>query len=438
MENRHKNQRCFVIGSGPSIKKMDLDWLRDEITICVNQSYKALDFDPTYICIGDRELWPKIKDEYASKKSTIICSTGLNGKVCSDYHGDNLGLVVPLDKTKDVEGGHFRHDLKFVVKAYNVIPEIVLPFVFHAGFAKCYLIGCDCTNDGYFYPKAESARPDWPQQVLPSVIPAYKIIWNYAAAHGLTRIYNAGYGGRLDVFERVYFDALRPGAPPPPLVIGYHTPHAEYRRLAANMAASVRAFGLQCEIREYPQRTFPAEPGFTVKNPQHANWVLNCAMKGDFVADMMDEFPGRDLIFLDADAVMEKRPAFYLDGPRDYDFAAPYLTNDHVTGELQSNSLYFAGNAAARRLVAAWKKLQLVRIREMLAGKYKHPFREAWDQKVLQDVISVVAGLRHIALPMTYAKIMPTPTGHEITPHIPLAEAVITQHQASREMRFKA
>jgi len=62
---RHAGERCFVVGSGPSIARMDLSWLKDEITICVNQSYKALDFDPTYVCIGDRELWPRIKHVYA-------------------------------------------------------------------------------------------------------------------------------------------------------------------------------------------------------------------------------------------------------------------------------------------------------------------------------------------------------------------------------------
>lgn len=441
MKNKHTRQRCFVIGSGPSIKKMDLGWLRNEITICVNQSYKALDFDPTYICIGDRELWPRVKDEYAKKSSTIICSTGLNGTVGSDYAGDNLALVVPLDKTKDVPGGHFRHDMKAVVKAYNVIPEIVLPFVFHAGFAECYLIGCDCTNDGYFYPKADSARPDWPQSVLPAVIPSYTVIEAYARKNGLTRVYNAGYGGRLEVFERTSFEALRAsaGAEPTqaaPLVIGYHTPHDEYRKLAANMAASVRAFGLECEIRQYPSRQLFEDGRFVFKKPSHARWVLNCAQCPDFIADMMDEFPGRDLIYLDADAVLEKRPAFYLDAPRDYDFAAPYLTNAHVTGELQSNSLYFAGKPAARRLVEAWRKLQAERIDEMMAGKYQHPFREVWDQQVLQEVIPLVDDLRHVCLPPTYAKIMPTPTGYEITPHIPLADAVVTQHQASRKMRL--
>jgi len=429
---RHAGDRCFVIGSGPSIARMDLAWLRDEITVCVNQSFKALDFEPTYICIGDRELWPRIKDVYAKMSSTVICSTGTNGTVGSDYAGDNLGLVVPMDKTHPVHAGHFRHDLVLVHTGYNVVPEIVLPFVLHCGFAECCLIGCDCTDDGYFYPQAESARPDWPQKVMPQTMGAYPVIRRYAEQHGLTRIVNGTYGGRLEAFDRVLFDSLRPGSPPAPLVVGYWTGHPKYRELAENMAATVRDFGLEVEIHERPHAGKP-------NLPSHMNWVLNCAQCPSFILDMMKAHPGRDLIYLDADAEMRRRPAFYLDSPRDYDFAAGYLTNAFVKHELQSNSLYFAATADARGLVTAWRDEQARRNARMLAREFKHPFHEAWDQWVLQNVLDDfrVPGFVREELPATYIKIMPTPRGVEITPDVPLDEAVITQHQASREMRHR-
>jgi len=209
-EGCHRGQRCFLIGSGPSISKMDLTWLRREITICVNQSYKALDFDPSYICIGDRKLWPWIKDVYAQMSSTIICGSGWDGSVGQGYTGGNLGVVVPLDKTRLVKDGHFRHDLERIYPAFNVVPEVALPFVLHTGCAECYLIGCDCTQEGYFYPDAESARPHAKQRVLPRAMASYPVIRDYAEEHGLTRIFNAGVGGRLDVFPRVDFESLKP------------------------------------------------------------------------------------------------------------------------------------------------------------------------------------------------------------------------------------
>ncbi len=441
-KGRHVGQRCFVIGSGPSIADMDLAWLKDEVTICVNQSFKALEFDPTYLCIGDRELWPNIRDRYAQMSSRVICTTGLNGTVGSDYPGDNLDLVIPLDKTNDVTKGAFRWDLECVCKAYNVIGETVLPFVLFCGFQEVFLIGCDCTDDGYFYPDNESARTDFTQKVYPQAIQAYAQIQRIVQEtfHVKTSIHNAGYGGKLEVFPRCSFDSLRPGAESAPLVIGYHTHHVEYRDLAVGMKASVERFGLECILVEYEGRTALAHDG--VKLTPMANWVTNCAICAEFVLKMMHEYPDRDIVFLDADAIMQKRPALYLDGPREYDFAVPFLTNLYVENELTSNSMYFKSKASGSPsllLVELWLREQQERLDKMEQGYYRHPYREAWDQKVLQDVLNDMqkrtSSLRLYRLPMSYGKIMPTSAGVELTPDTPFETAVITQHQASREMK---
>lgn len=40
----HKGERCFIIGNGPSLKKLDLSLLKDEYTITVNQSPRIENF----------------------------------------------------------------------------------------------------------------------------------------------------------------------------------------------------------------------------------------------------------------------------------------------------------------------------------------------------------------------------------------------------------
>lgn len=50
-QNRHAGQRCFVLGNGPSLAKMDLSVLKDEITFGANRIYllfQEMDFRPTY------------------------------------------------------------------------------------------------------------------------------------------------------------------------------------------------------------------------------------------------------------------------------------------------------------------------------------------------------------------------------------------------------
>ena len=49
--NRHLGKRCFVVANGPSLLKMDLGLLRDEITFGLNRiylSFGSTDFRPSY------------------------------------------------------------------------------------------------------------------------------------------------------------------------------------------------------------------------------------------------------------------------------------------------------------------------------------------------------------------------------------------------------
>src|SRR5512136_2754506 len=55
-KDRHRGQRCFVIGNGPSLKQTDLTKLRNEVTYGMNRIYLAfpeLGFGTTYyVCIN--------------------------------------------------------------------------------------------------------------------------------------------------------------------------------------------------------------------------------------------------------------------------------------------------------------------------------------------------------------------------------------------------
>jgi hypothetical protein len=49
--NKHKEERCDIIGNGPSVNKIDLSFLKDEIAFGMNRIYlgfEKYDFTPTY------------------------------------------------------------------------------------------------------------------------------------------------------------------------------------------------------------------------------------------------------------------------------------------------------------------------------------------------------------------------------------------------------
>ncbi|MFA5754517.1 MAG: hypothetical protein WC905_04155 [Patescibacteria group bacterium] len=422
---KHRGQRAFIIASGPSIAGMDLDWLRGEVTICVNESYKAIPFDPTYICIGDKALWPLVKGTYAKKSSGIVCSSGLDGKVGTEYHGENMVCQFPLIKTKTVVQHGFSWDLDVGVhKSFNVITETAIPFCCWAGFSEVYLIGCDCTNNGYFY--KESSRGVEHQVVSDSAMDAYAFI---AKEQLPTKIYNAGVGGNLECFPRKDFATLK-RKDQKLLVVGYYTPDKNYEKLANNMKDSVERFGVPCEIQE---RGSWAKPNM----PKPLPWVLNCSQCSFFIREMREKYPDRNLLYLDADAEMVRRPALFLDGVPDFDFAAPFLFNRYVKNQLSSNTLYFSTAPTATALLDAWVRLQEERNAILLGGGYPKPYAAAWDQKTLQDVMATIPKLRWAQLPYIYGKLSLTPKGEELMPGIDPNDVVIMQYQASRQNKHE-
>ena len=53
-ENKHKGERCFIIGNGPSLNKTDLTMLKNEITFGLNKIYlnfNKMGYSPTYFVI---------------------------------------------------------------------------------------------------------------------------------------------------------------------------------------------------------------------------------------------------------------------------------------------------------------------------------------------------------------------------------------------------
>lgn len=451
--NIHKNARAFIVASGPSVLDQDLSWLKEEIVISVNQSHLALEkfgIVPKYACCGDRELWARgIGDVYAQMPdSTIIFSSGLNDQVGRGYDAPNRGMVMPLCRVMDMRDS-IRHGTfnpldprpyPVTYKAFGVVGETAIPFCLHAGFREIYLLGCDCNDAGHCYSSEDSLRADAPPTDWALQFREYAALRQYAEQHTTTRIFNATRGGALEKFPRVDFDRLNPHDPQtasdrPLMVVGYWTGHERYRELAEGMADSVREHGYMCSVFHLPAAAKPEYEG-----RPNINWVLNCSLCAEAIIGAMKRYPNHDILYLDADARMQRR-FDWIEKPRAFDFAAPYLTNRHCLGELQSNVLYFAATPAGRQLAERWATLQWRRNNALVSGEYEMPYHEAWDQKVLEDVLSQhsVPGLRAIQFPAGTNYISDTSTGYRIMPdnHPDADECVFVQWQASREMRMK-
>ena len=211
------------------------------------------------------------------------------------------------------------------------------------------------------------------------------------------------------------------------LFVGYYTPDKNYPMLAYRMQKSVLSQGFECVIEE--------RPSAVCNRPPPMPWVLNCAQCADFCLDMFEKYPGKNIFYLDADAEMLRFPELLIspDLPK-FDLAAPIVSKTTGVRELVSNSLIFRRSKGARKVLKAWKVEQEKRIKHMLTGYYSEPYVAAWDQRVLQDVLTGMPDITFFSLPWEYAKIAPK-MGREIMVGVDPEKVVIAQKQVSRKNR---
>lgn len=199
----HHGQRCFLLGTGPSINTVDLNLLCDEITIGQNMIYKK-HFKTNYYFIAGYRILENHYDDicYLPTNMFYACSAGrwyLKNKI-KDKPSDNNPYILPdfgeisvwndisTDITKGVRGG-------------SAIACISLQALYFMGFKEVILLGFDCNytkpSGEYFYTnKTSTYTRDWNK-----VFNNYITINNYYEADG-RKIYNATKDSTLDVFEK--------------------------------------------------------------------------------------------------------------------------------------------------------------------------------------------------------------------------------------------
>ena len=204
------------------------------------------------------------------------------------------------------------------------------------------------------------------------------------------------------------------------IFVGYFTPDKNYRELAERMQASVLAQGFECVIEE--------RPSAVCNRPPPMPWVLNCAQCAEFCLDMYKRFSDRHIFYLDADAEMLRFPELLISS-----YLPDFDVGVHLScggTQVNSGSIIFRRTPGTEKVLIAWKKEQEKRCQKMITGAYSKPYREAWDQRVLQDVLKQEE-IEVLNLPWQYCGI--TTKEDSKVPE----GAVIAQYQASRETRYK-
>ncbi len=225
-KNIHRDERCFIVGNGPSLNALDLDKIQREYSFGANKIYNIYPntiWRPTYYLCMD---YMSLTEEISSEQDNIEAQFKFVNWQQHDRikQTDNLffcnfnpKFVVNFWDDKKV---NFSEDCSKYIYNARTVSYSAIQLAVYMGFKEIYLIGMDANypfyKDGRGHKHKTGAieahfknggykRIDY--MVKATNERGFQIAREYCEQHGII-IKNATRGGKLEVFERVDFDEV--------------------------------------------------------------------------------------------------------------------------------------------------------------------------------------------------------------------------------------
>lgn len=230
LKNIHSDEdRCFIIGNGPSVNSMDLTKLKDEITFGVNAVFLNFDkmgFSTTYYVVED----DLVAEDRAGSINNLKGMTKffpIRLAYCIDRDEKTIFLNHCPDNT---HGYQFSADMSQFTCGGSTVVYTCMQIAFYMGFKTVYLIGVD---HDYAIPKSYEKYDSDLNYVIESLEDdpnhfdkdyfGKGFRWHNPKVHLMAEsfqranemyercgrmIYNATVGGKLEIFKRVNYEDL--------------------------------------------------------------------------------------------------------------------------------------------------------------------------------------------------------------------------------------
>lgn len=236
-KDKHKGQRCFIIGDGPSLKNVDLSPLGNEITFVTNTFWKhpiVEIWQPKYYCLVDPVYFEgvdSVKQYFHSLYSRVWKAQYF---VPLYYHVplDTINLMndqqlLPAGQTFFVALAGALYDSRpsdvdltnFAPAVLNVA-QLCLMVAIYMGCSPIYLLGLDHDwlaspgEDHHFYeedtlPPTIYSKSSYKVKVeiVLKMWTGYEMLLDLANRKNIT-ICNATKGSHLDIFKRVRYEEV--------------------------------------------------------------------------------------------------------------------------------------------------------------------------------------------------------------------------------------
>ena len=243
--NIHAGERCFILGNGPSINRVDFSSLSKEYTFSVNQLSRNENFgklktnyhlwtDRLFFEIdendeGDMQLLSTMKKVRTDDNNPIVFYEMMARPMIERYKlTDCLNIecfkAISMNMNVTLKGDP---DFSRPIPNFPTVVHTAIYLAVYRGFTEIYLLGCDCTgflniaknrmkegNEvqyGYTISNIERARMEKmankrtiSEELASFVVlfDLYEKLYNYCNAQGVS-LFNATDGGLLDSIPRV-------------------------------------------------------------------------------------------------------------------------------------------------------------------------------------------------------------------------------------------
>jgi len=223
LKDKHKGERCFIIGNGPSLKNTDVSKLKDEYTFGMNRIYLAFPewgFKTSYfVSVNDLVVEQCVDDflaldipKFFSWRSRRFFFPALRSP-----------LSAPHFLFTTYTGPKFARDARARLWEGATVTYVCLQLAFHMGFEQVILIGVDhsftskgkpnttVVSDGddpnHFDPGYFGKGFRWQLPDLDTSEQGYFMARAAFESAG-RRVVDATIGGQLTVFPKVDYEAL--------------------------------------------------------------------------------------------------------------------------------------------------------------------------------------------------------------------------------------
>jgi hypothetical protein len=214
-KDRHTGERCFLVGNGPSLSKLDLSKLEGELAFTVNRGYLAaklgLPKTPYYVITDPLTYAPYAREvRYAQVGTRFYRADVCDLPEYRDAADRESAVRVPFHRAPTMDDGYFAEDATTgVFRGFTVLLDAA-QLAFMMGCREVYVIGCDLDyhqTDTHVYGTGPIEQQRLTVMPIPKVLKAMAVAADAFARHG--RVFaNAGVGGRLDTIPRIDYATL--------------------------------------------------------------------------------------------------------------------------------------------------------------------------------------------------------------------------------------